>query len=49
MFNNLDEQIEDTVGDTSTRVEKLLRYLMILVISVIVFGGLFLGVWFLEY
>jgi hypothetical protein len=49
MFNNLDEQIETTQGSGPTQTERLVRFFIVAVLSVIVFGGLFLGVWFLEY
>jgi len=49
MFDNLDEQIERAEGTSSTYVERLVRYLIVAVLSVVLFGGLFLGVWFLEY
>jgi hypothetical protein len=49
MFNNLDEQIEITQGSGPTQVERLVRYLVVAVLSVLLFGGLFLGVWFLEF
>ena len=49
MFNNLEEQIESTQGSSPSQVERLVRYLVVAVLSVLLFGGLFLGVWFLEY
>jgi hypothetical protein len=49
MFNNLDEQIETTAGETPTQAARVLRYLIVAVLSIILFGGLFLGVWFLEF
>jgi hypothetical protein len=49
MFNNLDEQIEITQGRGPTQAERLVRYLVVAVLSVLLFGGLLLGVWFLEY
>ena len=49
MFNNLEEQIESTQGASSTGTERVVRYLIVTVLSVVVFGGLVLGVWFLEY
>lgn len=49
MFDNLDEQIANAEATDSTQATRLLRYMLVAVVSVIVFGGLFLGVWFLEY
>ena len=49
MFNNLEEQIEITQGRGPTQAERFVRYLIVAVLSVLSFGGLFLGVWFREY
>jgi hypothetical protein len=49
MFNNLDEQIEGVQGRGPNKAERLVRYLVVAVVSVLVFGGLLLGVWFLEF
>jgi hypothetical protein len=49
MFDNLDEQIAKAEATNSTQAQRVIRYLMIAVVSVLVFGGLFLGVWLLEY
>ena len=49
MFDNLDEQIANDEAKNSTKATRLIRYLVVAVASVILFGGLFLGVWLLEY
>jgi len=49
MFDNLDEQIAKAEATNSTQAQRVIRYLLIAVVSVLVFGGLFLGVWLLEY
>ena len=49
MFNNLDEQIETTLGRGPTYTERLVRYLVVAVLSVLLFGGLYLGISFFEY
>lgn len=43
MFNSLHEQIESTQGETPTQTERLVRYVAVAVLSVLLFGGLFLG------
>ena len=48
MFSNLDEQIESTVGASPGR-ERVLRFLLVAAISIVVFGGLFAGIWLLEF
>ena len=49
MFNNLDDQITNAEATDSTQTGRLIRYLVVAVASVVLFGGLFLGVWLLEY
>ena len=49
MFGNLDEQIDATVGAAPKPGQKIMRYLIVAVVSMIVFGGVFMGIWFLEY
>jgi hypothetical protein len=49
MFNNLDEQIESVQGRGPNKAERLVRYLVVAVVSILLFGGLLLGVWFLEF
>jgi hypothetical protein len=49
MFNSLDEQIASTRGTIPTQSERLVRFLVVAILSMLMFGGLFLGVWFLEY
>jgi hypothetical protein len=48
MFDNLDEQIAH-VQTNNTRAERTIRYLVVALVSVVVFGALFWGVWLLEY
>ena len=49
MFSNLDEQIETTQGASPTRAERLVRYLVVTLVTILVFGGIFVGLWLLEY
>jgi hypothetical protein len=49
MFDNLDEQIESTQGGRPPQAERLVRWLIAAVLSLLLVGGVFLGVWFLEY
>ena len=44
MFDDLDEQIANDVAKDSTQASRLVRNLVIAVVSVVVFGALFLGV-----
>jgi len=49
MFSNLDEQIESAEGTSPTLTERIIRYLEVTVLSLVVFAGLLLGLWLLEY
>ncbi len=49
MFDSLDERIQSTEGTVPTKLDRAIRILVIAGISVILFGGLFMGVWLLEY
>jgi hypothetical protein len=49
MFDNLDDQIANDAAKDSTQGARLIRYVVVAVASVVLFGGLFLGVWLLEY
>lgn len=44
MFDTLDEQIERTEGTHLTGKQKLLRYVALLVVTVLVFGSLYMAV-----
>lgn len=48
MFNDLDEQIENTQGDIPTKIERLIRFAGVALLSALLFGGLYLGVVLLE-
>ena len=49
MFNNLDQQIADDEAKDLTQTTRVIHYLVVAVVSVVVFGGLFWGLWLLEY
>jgi hypothetical protein len=44
MFETLEQQIESTEGTHLTAKQKMLRYLVLLVVTAFVFGSLFLAV-----
>jgi len=44
MFESLDEQIKLDEHKASSNTERLVRWTLIVVLSVIVFGGLYFGV-----
>lgn len=48
MFDSLDEQMARDEKAQTSRKQRILQWALILVISVLVFGGLIAGVHFLE-
>ena len=48
MFNSLDEQIERTEGERPSAGAQLVRFVWIVVLSVVAFGGLYLAIVALE-
>jgi hypothetical protein len=48
MFESLDEHIKHDQEAETTRTERILRLVAVVVISVVVFGGLYFGVRLLE-
>lgn len=49
MFDNLDQQIARNQGTPPTQGERVVQYLVVSVLSVIVFGGLILGILLLDF
>jgi hypothetical protein len=48
MFESLDEQIKLDEHKASSNTERLIRWALIVLISVIVFGGIYLGVHLMQ-
>ena len=48
MFDSLDEQIKSDEHKMTSNGERLLRYLLVGLVSVAVFGGLYLAVHFMQ-
>lgn len=48
MFNSLDEEIMRDDQETSTPRERWLRYVVVLLVSIALFGSLYVGIRFLE-
>jgi len=48
MFDSLADRICEDEHQTVNNTERYLRYALILVVSVVLFGGLYIGVRFLE-
>ncbi len=48
MFESLDEQIRHDDQVETTRAERILKWTLMIVISLLVFGGLYMGIRLLE-
>jgi hypothetical protein len=48
MFDSLDERIKLDEHKATSNQERMLRWVMVTLVSVLVFGGLYLGVHMLE-
>jgi hypothetical protein len=48
MFNSLGREVEKSEDESLSQTERSIRYLT-LAFAVIVFGGIFMGMWFLEH
>jgi hypothetical protein len=48
MFDSLDEQMKKDEARETTSKERMMRWLLIAVVSVLVFGGLYYGVHLME-
>jgi hypothetical protein len=44
MFDSLDEQMKHDAQETSTKKERLIKYALIGLTSLLLFGGLYMGV-----
>ena len=44
MFESLDEQMKHDDAETSTPKERMLKWVLVCVISIVLFGGLYMGV-----
>jgi lipid-A-disaccharide synthase-like uncharacterized protein len=44
MFESLDEQMKHDEQETTTRKEQVLKWALVGVVSVLLFGGLYMGV-----
>ena len=48
MFDSLDEQIKSDEHRMTTNSERMLRWFLVVLVSVLVFGGLYLAVHLME-
>lgn len=48
MFDSLDEQMKADENKISTSKERALKWVLVLLVSVVVFGGLYVGVHLMQ-
>ncbi len=48
MFDSLDEQIKLDEHKSSSNKERMLRWLLVALVSILIFGGLYFGVHLLQ-
>ena len=48
MFDSLDEQMKNDDNKVSTSTERLMKWVLILLVSLLVFGGLYFGVHMMQ-
>ena len=48
MFESLDEQMKHVDAETSTPMERMLKWMLVGLVSIVLFGGIFMGVRLLE-
>ena len=47
MFNSLDQEIENSEARESAGTSRVVRYLIVIVLSALLFSALILSIWFL--
>lgn len=48
MFESLEQQIKETEGPELTKGARIVRYILLFIVSAIVFGGLYMGIRLLD-
>ena len=48
MFDSLDEQMKHDVEETTTKRQRILQWVLVALTSILLFGGLYMGVRLLE-
>lgn len=48
MFDSLDEQMKNDDAKVSTSRERLMKWLLVVLVSIVVFGGLYVGVHMMQ-
>ena len=48
MFDSLDERIKSDEHRMATNSERMVRWALVVLVSIVVFGGLYLAVYFMQ-
>jgi hypothetical protein len=48
MFDSLSDQIKHDLDEQTPRSKRIMEYLLVGVVSVVIFGGLYMGIRFLQ-
>jgi hypothetical protein len=48
MFDSLSDQIKHDLNEQTPKSQRIIEYLLVAVVSVVVFGGLYFGIRFLQ-
>ena len=48
MFDSLSDQIKHDMDQQTPRSQRMIEYLLVGVVSIVIFGGLYLGIRFLQ-
>ncbi len=48
MFTSIEDQIEQVQGRTTTQTQRVLRYVGVLFVTILLFGGLYLAIVLME-
>ncbi|HEY3840361.1 MAG TPA: hypothetical protein VGL72_27495 [Bryobacteraceae bacterium] len=48
MFDSLSDQIKHDLDKETTKSQRVIEYLLVAVVSIVIFGGLYMGIRFLQ-
>jgi hypothetical protein len=48
MFDSLSDQIKHDLDQETPRSQRIIEYLLVAVVSIVIFGGLYMGIRFLQ-
>jgi hypothetical protein len=48
MFDNLSDQIKHDLDEQTPKSQRMIEYLLVGIVSIVIFGGLYMGIHFLQ-